>query len=903
MIIEKLHLHHFGKFKDLDLDFGPALYVFFGKNEDGKSTIADAIQLAFYGSDSRSADPRQNLRHRYFDLTEEKARVLILFSEKEEVFRLDRTFGPTNGRDSIVLLNDRTGEEIPLKRNQPPGDLFFGMNADSFRRSFFVGAEGTVIGSSGKKDQLIDRLVNLETTGDERVSYVSVANHLENSSKKLLNPRGKGGLIFDSENKIRDLRSQYEVALADEDLKKEADQEILQLNRKSQELQKKLNEVQERKENLRAQLHQASLYEAQNIRLRLKTAEKNCQALSGLLNDPEGALDSNKLFALKENLSEWKRIEAGRDRRALEGEKHLTFDQEETELHQRGEMLHGQKAIYYEKLQNLDKELGLLKSQEETLKEQMNQAQEKKKKVEDHLFQPAPALSSDDLKRMVENQPKQEGLWARIRDVVFLRLFRWSFIILIFLGVQIFHFKPPIRYYYLLAFILLAAGIIYVSYRLKKYQEGQKQKKKLLELENQAFQERISAIEKDQKIRKDLQSRLNEASSDLNSLEKTKQTLQGKKEELEKRKKEILEKEEVLKDQFYQYQTDLMDLKRKKESQERATAQRKSEEIADRNRQEELAQGFNELMKNWYQKSGLKKEQDITLDSKEKKDGNPISQWEDLLGEIELSLQKLHDQELVRDHLFQSLPEEYKEMTDKEFQKELDEAGLKEKDIKAPDELAYAMEERDRESHSLLEAIASIRLEIAEKKSLILEKFAGKRMAETIALQIREEEQNYQVLLEKKEALDLAQEVLQEAYRETENSFSPLLNDRAGQILSKLTGGNYDQVKVNREFDLSVEETQTRQVLPWKLLSTGTSEQAYFALRLALIDLIDPEKNLPVFLDDPFVYYDDFRAERAFHFLEDYFTETGRQIFFFTAHQRFEKWIRKSEKIQKVFLV
>jgi len=59
-------------------------------------------------------------------------------------------------------------------------------------------------------------------------------------------------------------------------------------------------------------------------------------------------------------------------------------------------------------------------------------------------------------------------------------------------------------------------------------------------------------------------------------------------------------------------------------------------------------------------------------------------------------------------------------------------------------------------------------------------------------------------------------------------------------------------------------------------------EQCYLALRLALVDLLCLERRRPpVFLDDPFLAYDEERQASALRFLCDLAGE--RQIFLFTC--------------------
>ena len=53
MKIERLHIAHFGKFSDYTLAFEDGFSVFYGDNEDGKSTILECLRMLFYGSAGR----------------------------------------------------------------------------------------------------------------------------------------------------------------------------------------------------------------------------------------------------------------------------------------------------------------------------------------------------------------------------------------------------------------------------------------------------------------------------------------------------------------------------------------------------------------------------------------------------------------------------------------------------------------------------------------------------------------------------------------------------------------------------------------------------------------------------------------------------------------------------------
>ena len=69
------------------------------------------------------------------------------------------------------------------------------------------------------------------------------------------------------------------------------------------------------------------------------------------------------------------------------------------------------------------------------------------------------------------------------------------------------------------------------------------------------------------------------------------------------------------------------------------------------------------------------------------------------------------------------------------------------------------------------------------------------------------------------------------------------------------------------------------------LLSAGTLDQLYLAVRLAICDLVlPPEKEVPIVLDDALANFDDDRCAAALEFLKA--AAGNRQILLFTCHSR-----------------
>lgn len=95
------------------------------------------------------------------------------------------------------------------------------------------------------------------------------------------------------------------------------------------------------------------------------------------------------------------------------------------------------------------------------------------------------------------------------------------------------------------------------------------------------------------------------------------------------------------------------------------------------------------------------------------------------------------------------------------------------------------------------------------------------------------------------QAISAAMEGLKAANAQLQERFSPELNRRAADYLSRLTGGRYREVSLDRELDASA--TEEGGVLPRRalFLSKGTVDQIYLAVRLAVYDLCLKERQAP----------------------------------------------------------
>ncbi len=132
--------------------------------------------------------------------------------------------------------------------------------------------------------------------------------------------------------------------------------------------------------------------------------------------------------------------------------------------------------------------------------------------------------------------------------------------------------------------------------------------------------------------------------------------------------------------------------------------------------------------------------------------------------------------------------------------------------------------------------------------------------------------------------LDLAMTVLSESFAEVRRSYGSVLDSKTAQIFSGITGGKYQSLNVSKSFDISVQKADTFGSYELGYLSSGTVDQAYLSLRLALSELMaEANGNLPLMLDDSLAQFDDNRQKIALEYLKEY--SKNNQIIMFTCHK------------------
>ncbi len=132
-------------------------------------------------------------------------------------------------------------------------------------------------------------------------------------------------------------------------------------------------------------------------------------------------------------------------------------------------------------------------------------------------------------------------------------------------------------------------------------------------------------------------------------------------------------------------------------------------------------------------------------------------------------------------------------------------------------------------------------------------------------------------------SLKIAKQVFEESVREIRKDIVPILDLKSSEIFSKLTDSKYDIIHIQKDYTICVGDN-----VSYTSLSSGTIDQAYLSLRIAMSEIISKGSYIPFFMDDILMQYDDYRLKITLKFLSDYFMckEKQSQVIIFTCHDK-----------------
>ncbi len=197
----------------------------------------------------------------------------------------------------------------------------------------------------------------------------------------------------------------------------------------------------------------------------------------------------------------------------------------------------------------------------------------------------------------------------------------------------------------------------------------------------------------------------------------------------------------------------------------------------------------------------------------------------------------------------------------------------------------------------LWEVIARRKQEVNQREEELAEQYnACKLQIEKLRWEIASMEGNEQQLLKNREqyerlqqqqkengieleAVKLALSTIQELSTDIHDSFGRQLNQAVSQIIDEVTEHKYSDLKIDEKLDVKI--GWNGDYVPLDRLSAGTMDQVYFALRLAVAELLLGKEELPLLLDDSFALYDENRLKTIIRQLT-----SRNQVLLFSCHRR-----------------
>lgn len=157
-----------------------------------------------------------------------------------------------------------------------------------------------------------------------------------------------------------------------------------------------------------------------------------------------------------------------------------------------------------------------------------------------------------------------------------------------------------------------------------------------------------------------------------------------------------------------------------------------------------------------------------------------------------------------------------------------------------------------------------------------------RRGANDIFPEIEAEQERYNTLKLRLDAVRLAMETINFASMNMKSDITPRIRENAQKNLALVTGGKYNELYIDENMSLTVFAGGATR--PIDSLSKGSLDAAYFSVRLALLQTLLGDKKAPLYMDECLSQLDDGRAESTIKAIDNY--SRASQCILFTCQSR-----------------
>ena len=892
MIIKSVNINSFGGIKNKKINFSKGLNIVYGENEAGKSTIQSFIKIWLYGFSSyKGKDYKLNERIKYTpnDGDNISGELNVIHEDKEYIIR--RTFGRTKKEDTSIIINSITGEEVQYINKEEPGKYFFNINRSTFINTVFIGQLGVSV-KKDKEEEILDKLSNSIGSEEGQVSVEVAFSKLYKYKKSISNIRKSGSLDV-LKNKYGDLLSERYEAYKLSNHNIENEENLIKLNEEKLNINKEISNLEIYKKYLK-KIKIKKEYQEITEYFKKKEKLRNEQfSINKDLTFNDEVINNIFIENVKEDYSMYLNLLD-----IVNDEEERICVKEEWLI----ELKVPLREYYY--INNLPKDIlskleGLkIKNEMLTEKYQINESIKNeieflnlKKKEAENLIGSAIEIKNfkEDLESLLliyeEELKKLKSIMEEESDKPQNNIFLISLVVIFFISIILGIIIDNSNFKVLLYTISLGI-LIFIGFNFYINKKGSNKEKTSFLLKGNIEKIEIKLNEYCSKLQVNNYSELvNKLSIYKNYLELEEKINRKINEKLSQRSildlDSAMDERENIKEEINNYlriaSVDSIDKLIKE-------IYKYKEDFKEVNN---LEIELNNL------KSSLNrtKEQLLIREEKLKRNLESIGFKNINISEIDEIIKEIEEKIKKRDEVSKSLAsveEAYSALTKgKDINKIKEELG----DV-ININFNYSYENEDEIDEVIKEK--NIRLVDVEKKLKDIEneiknRFIGKRTIPVIEEEIKEVESNIEKYETQLKASYVVSEVLTEVYDEIRSSFGPILNSNVITSFKEFTDGKYNEVMVSDNYEMKVKDDKS--IMAAEALSNGANDQLYLSLRLAFVEMIFKNKDIPICLDDTFIQYDDKRLERTIKYL---IKEGFEQYIIFTCQKREEVVIRNN---------
>lgn len=925
MQIKRLEIYGYGKWVDTTFDLEEDIHLFYGENEAGKSTLMSFIHSIIFGFPTRNStflryEPRESSKY--------GGKIIAEDNRFGEVV-IERIHGKVTGNVEVTLEDGTIGQDELLD------SVLYGMDRTMYQNIFSFSLTDIENVHKLNKDQLSRYLLTIGTHGTEH--FLELADQFHADADKLYRPSGR---VLELNKQLEKVKKQEEQLIA---LEKNNGNYLNLLNQNSSEKEalNKLEEKETQKEDelgaLRefkkqhhvlqeiktlaeeiAKIHLPPLkedgrYLLDEYKRELTNLQTQLQEVKGkqkeeLATFEEGELletyqknrekiDSleNELPDLIEALSTYENIK----NRRVEMQKQITQFKMELKLDHSSRVPQAFSTIEAQKIRSLLIENEEIISEDEKLSQEIAQLQNelnlKNQKLDQYeeMMWDAGEFKEVELKLTSEQEEKVSETGSRMPLIL-------GIIGAVAFGIGALLMESPLNWLFgLFAIASVILGFVF-----------SRQKPKIEPKDN-------SYLQKEYDRQKNLKDEWQDALSNLDAVQENYQSLLQTRDGLLHQQKvfetewrellathslplhhSLLEAERVMdKTNAYSELAKTENQEIEKQTEIELSLEEKTAPILDIFSLEEETSFEQRIAA--FRTYHLRLRQELT---KEQDKIQQLNAWNHEEKQIKQRMQTNQEKtQMLLDTADTKTEEEFVSLYQQKDSLDKKKSRLKFLQENAPSfdptkELPTkeALDNKEKKLQMVLQEILTNKREALRKQAntqLSIERLE-KDGTYTDALQAFENQKaTIQRLVDEWVSAKLAAGMIQETLNQvTEDRFKEILAD-AQTYFSLLTDDEYERI-VFKDEELFVRE-KAGQLVDVRVLSRGTAEPLYVAIRLAYIKNTQDIMELPIIMDDPFVNFDQKRRQNMYRLLTQlssdlqliYFTFDSEALTYFTKNQ------------------